>query len=340
MKVDARLLLDARSADPERRGAAVDALLALGPEGIPIVVESLRSAGPNRWLVAERMVLHGASLAPVFRDLLQNDADGETRILSALALYTLGEPDGEDVLLDAIRSGSEWELVAVSKLAGARSEGLCAAVLDRLRTIPAVRENEATIARLLQVLIDDGREIPPQLRWRFSRLESPFWVAPQLEGRGGGSALDRSRRPARRIVRTVGLAIAGLVVLALGIDALVGVSQPAFEAGAAEGVLRTLDEAGKLHESRLVVIDDGGVLWIQSAHHFRGWYHRLLRNPDVELVRSGETRAYRAVPLDTPETEARIEQLLKQRAGAFRYYLIRTLLLFADVKPVRLDPRG
>jgi len=53
MKIDARLLLDARSADPERRGAAVDALLALGPEGVPIVVESLRSAGPNRWLVAE-----------------------------------------------------------------------------------------------------------------------------------------------------------------------------------------------------------------------------------------------------------------------------------------------
>jgi hypothetical protein len=94
-----------------------------------------------------------------------------------------------------------------------------------------------------------------------------------------------------------------------------------------------------VHETRLAVIDDGGALWIQSAHHFRGWYDRLLLNPQVELVRNGEVRAYDAVPIDTPETEARVGDLLKQR-GAFRFYLIRALLLFADIKPVRLDPRG
>jgi hypothetical protein len=337
MTIHPQVLEDAQSSDPERRSAAVDALLAIGPEGVPLVVASLRSAGPYRWLVAERMVLQGASLAPVFRDLLQNEADGEIRILSALALYTLGEPRGEDVLLDAIRSGSEWEVLAVSKLAGAKSERLYAAVLDRLRTIPARPEHEATIARLLQVLIDDAREIPRQLRWRFSRLASPYWVAPLLEVRGSGTA--PSRRGTRRILRTLALIATALLALALGVDALVGVAQPSFEAGAAEGVLRTFDEAGRPRESRLVVIDDGGTLWLQSAHHLRGWYSRLLRNPDVELIRDGETRAYRAVPLDTPETEARIETLLKRRTGAVRYYLIRTLLLFADVKPVRLDPR-
>jgi hypothetical protein len=144
----------------------------------------------------------------------------------------------------------------------------------------------------------------------------------------------------KRIARALALVLAGFVALALGIDALVGLSQPALEPGAAEGVLRTFDEAGNPHENRLVVVDDGGTLWIQSGHHFRGWYHRLLRNPEVELVRNGELRAYRAVPLDTPETEARVMGLLKQRNGAFRFYLIRALLLFADVKPVRLDPRG
>ena len=143
----------------------------------------------------------------------------------------------------------------------------------------------------------------------------------------------------KRILRRLAFVLIGFVVLALGVDAIVGISQPALEPGAAEGVLRTFGEDGELHENRLVVVEDGGTLWIQSGHHFRGWYHRLLGNPEVELVRNGETRAYRAVPLDTPETEARVESLLKQRTGAFRFHLIRALLLFADVKPVRLDPR-
>ena len=143
----------------------------------------------------------------------------------------------------------------------------------------------------------------------------------------------------RRILRTLALLLVGFVALALGIDAVVGIRQPSLQPGGAEGILRTFDEAGTVYETRLAVVDDGGTPWLQSAHHFRGWYHRVLRNPEVELVRSGEVRAYRAVPIDTPETEARIKNLLKERAGALRFYTIRTLLLFADVKPVRLDPR-
>ena len=143
----------------------------------------------------------------------------------------------------------------------------------------------------------------------------------------------------KRIVRTVVLSLSGFVVLALGIDAIVGLRQPVLQPGPAEGVLRTFDEEGNVHETRLAVVDDGGTLWLQSAHHFRGWYHRLLRNPEVELVRNGEVRAYRATPVDTPEAEARIKSLLRERVGPLRFYTIRTLLLFADVKPVRLDPR-
>ena len=48
---------------------------------------------------------------------------------------------------------------------------------------------------------------------------------------------------------------------------------------------------------------------------------------------------YRAVPIDTPETEERVSGLLKQRVGSLRFYAIRTALGFADMKPVRLDPR-
>jgi hypothetical protein len=58
----------------------------------------------------------------------------------------------------------------------------------------------------------------------------------------------------------------------------------------------------------------------------------------VELLQNEVATHYLAVPLDTPETEARIEELLSQRVGAM-LHLIRALQLGADVKPVRLDPR-
>jgi hypothetical protein len=89
----------------------------------------------------------------------------------------------------------------------------------------------------------------------------------------------------------------------------------------------------------MIAIDDGRTTWVQSGHHFRGWYHRLRRNPDVELQRDGEVLRYRAVPLDTPEAKAHMKELLIQRTGTSGYYAIGTLLLFAEVEPVRLDPR-
>jgi hypothetical protein len=48
---------------------------------------------------------------------------------------------------------------------------------------------------------------------------------------------------------------------------------------------------------------------------------------------------YRAVPLGTSEAKAHMKELLIERSGTFGYYAIRTVLLFAEVKPVRLDPR-
>jgi hypothetical protein len=143
----------------------------------------------------------------------------------------------------------------------------------------------------------------------------------------------------KRIAWTAVAILGAYVALALGLDAIVGVAQPALEPGRAEGVLRTFDDEGQPHESRMIVIDDGETTWVQSGHHFRGWYHRLRRNPDVELVRGGETLRYRAVPLDTPEAKAHMKELLIERTGTFGYYAIRTVLLFAEVKPVRLDPR-
>ncbi len=142
----------------------------------------------------------------------------------------------------------------------------------------------------------------------------------------------------RKIARRIVLVIAGFAVLALLLDGAIALFQPALEPGDAEIVLHTFDEQGGRHETRMIIIEDGNTLWVQSGHHFRGWYHRLRRNPEVEVVRGGEQRAYRAVALETPEAKARMQQMLIERTGLVRFYLIRAFLLFADVKPVRLDP--
>jgi len=134
--------------------------------------------------------------------------------------------------------------------------------------------------------------------------------------------------------------VMAFVLTALLFDAFVGAAQPELEAGRSECVLYTLDADGNRIGTRLAVVDDpDGNTWVQSGHHFRGWYHRLRRNPDVELLRDGELLRYRAVALDTPEAKAHMRELLIDRTGIFGYYAIRTLLLFAEVKPVRLDPR-
>jgi hypothetical protein len=143
----------------------------------------------------------------------------------------------------------------------------------------------------------------------------------------------------KKVAWTLAAVLTGFVALALAFDAFLGVTQLALEPGRAEGVLRTFDDDGKVYESRMIVIDDGDETWVQSGHHFRGWYHRLRRNPDVELVRGGEVLRYRAVALDTPEAKAHMKKLLIERSGTFGYYAIRTVLLFAEVRPVRLDPR-
>ena len=143
----------------------------------------------------------------------------------------------------------------------------------------------------------------------------------------------------KKFIWTVTIIIGAFVALAIAFDAFLGATQMELESGNAEGVLRTFDDEGNVYESRMIVIDDGDTTWVQSGHHFRGWYHRLRLNPEIELVRGGKVLRYRAVALDTPEAKAHMKELLIARSGTIRYYVIRAILLFAEVKPVRLDPR-
>ena len=142
----------------------------------------------------------------------------------------------------------------------------------------------------------------------------------------------------KRTARVAALVFVGFVALALLLDGLAGLIQPAL--AGPEGVLHTTDEQGVVLETRLAVFEDpSGAIWVQSGHHFRGWYERLKRNPDVELDRDGVLNAYRAVALETPEARQHVRALIKDQVGVAGFWAIRVFLLFAEIKPVRLDPR-
>ena len=139
-----------------------------------------------------------------------------------------------------------------------------------------------------------------------------------------------------KILRRLLIVVGAYVVLALALDGMIASFQP--QSGST-GVLRTFDAAGEPHDRVLGILDDDGQLWVESGHWFRGWYHRVRENPNVELIRDGETKPYRAVPLFTAEAQDRVIGLMKQGAGNYGYWAGRTMLLFAPIKPVRLDPR-
>ncbi len=134
----------------------------------------------------------------------------------------------------------------------------------------------------------------------------------------------------------VAIVLASYVALGLGVDAAIGCFQPEAEGTA---ILRTFDASGQSEDTVLGLLDDDGQLWVESGHWFRGWYHRAVANPDVELVRGGETAAYRATPVDTPEAVDTVTRLMGKGSGA-GYWIGRTLLLYAPIKPMRLDPRA
>ena len=138
-----------------------------------------------------------------------------------------------------------------------------------------------------------------------------------------------------KALRILAIVFGVYVVLGLGIDAAIGRFQP--QSGNT-AVLRTFDAQGEAKDTVLGLLDDNGQLWVESGHWFRGWYHRAVANPEVELVRGGDTSAYRAVPVNTPEAVDTVTRLMGKGSGA-GYWVGRTMLLWAPIKPLRLDPR-
>ncbi len=138
-----------------------------------------------------------------------------------------------------------------------------------------------------------------------------------------------------RIVRIFAIVFGVYVVLGMSIDAAIGYFQPQNEATL---VLRTYGDDGDSKDTVLSSRDDNGQLWVESGHWFRGWYYRALENPNVEVIRGENVQPFRAVPVNTDEAVELMTKLMGKGQGA-GYWVGRAMLLFAPIKPVRLDPR-
>ncbi len=157
--------------------------------------------------------------------------------------------------------------------------------------------------------------------------------APHADRHGSARAEEESDV---KLVRMLAIVLVAYVALGLLFDAVIGSVQPRFDGTV---VLRTYEPGGGgAKDTVLSVLDDDGQLWVESGHWFRGWYRRVQANPDVELTHQGQTAPYRAIADESPEAVERVTNLMKRRNGA-AYYVARTLLLWAPIKPVRLEPR-
>lgn len=139
-----------------------------------------------------------------------------------------------------------------------------------------------------------------------------------------------------RLVKWLGVALVAYVGLVVAFECLVGfMGKRQAESGSISDprwlVISTADSGGS-KDTVIAGVELDGQLYVAANHWPRGWYHRAIQNPDVEVTRGGEKKPYRAVPL-TGDAEARV---------AREYVLpfpIRFLTGFPPRSFLRLDPR-
>jgi hypothetical protein len=96
-------------------------------------------------------------------------------------------------------------------------------------------------------------------------------------------------------------------------------------------VIATSDARGST-ETVIAGVESDGQLYVSANHWLRGWYHRAVENPDVDVTRAGERLTYRAVPVIGAER--------KRVARDYRIpWAVRFLTGFPPRSFLRLDRR-
>jgi len=102
-------------------------------------------------------------------------------------------------------------------------------------------------------------------------------------------------------------------------------------------VLRTRDEAGASHDTKLWVVDHGGAAWVRVARPERRWFQRLASHPEIEILRhDGAPQRVIAKPDPSPETRTALATAFRAKYGLVDWWY--GVLLRRDPIPVRLEP--
>jgi len=131
-----------------------------------------------------------------------------------------------------------------------------------------------------------------------------------------------------RFLLSVVILMVGAVVLAVGAMFL------ASELGGEVVTLRSFDESGRGHDTRLWVVDHGNRSYLRGDPE-SGWYLRIEGQPQVELLRSDKKGRFQAVPSETMDEQ--VNRLMEQKYGVAN----QVVGLMGDVeanRAVRLEP--
>ena len=126
------------------------------------------------------------------------------------------------------------------------------------------------------------------------------------------------------------LVVAGYVGFVAVMELVVGTLQPEMEGSV---VLTTTERDDKRSSRTLAGFTLDEKLYVGSNHWLRGWYHRALEHPEVEVTREGVTTARIAVPVVGAERG--------RLADAYRMgFVLRFVCGFAPSRFLRLDLRA
>ena len=129
----------------------------------------------------------------------------------------------------------------------------------------------------------------------------------------------------RRVLRALGVALLALLLIT-------------YVAGEQTEValLRTVDDAGAVFETKLWVVDHDGAAWVRVARPEREWFRRLREQPEIEIVRGdGPPQKVRATPDPTEQTKAALDAAFREKYGFVDWWY--GVLLRRDPIPIRLD---
>jgi hypothetical protein len=135
------------------------------------VIEAIESAGEHDHYLVDHIHRFGPSMVGPIEGLLERSDDPGTRVLCALLLLRLKSTAGSGLLVDAVHEGSDWLLLAATRLAEAGVHEAAPALVHQLRSLPLDRKEE--IVGLLHALQALDRSIPADLATRFSAPEAP-----------------------------------------------------------------------------------------------------------------------------------------------------------------------